>query len=37
VKGGPTCGATKKACGGMDGTDGLDGPDHIWMVLVQGL
>jgi hypothetical protein len=27
MNGGPTYGATKKACGSLDGTDGLDGTD----------
>jgi hypothetical protein len=37
VNGSPTYGAAKKACGDLDGTDGLDGPDHILMVPIQGL
>jgi hypothetical protein len=37
VNDGPTNGAAKKVCGGLDGTDGLDGPDHMLMVPVQGL
>jgi hypothetical protein len=37
VNGGPTSGAAKRACGGLDGTDGLDGPGHMLMVPVQGL
>jgi hypothetical protein len=37
VNGGPTDGTVKKVCGDLDGTDGLDGPDHMLMVPVQGL
>jgi hypothetical protein len=37
VNGGPIGGAAKKACDGLDGTDGLDEPDHMLMVPVQGL
>jgi hypothetical protein len=37
VNGGPTSSAAKKACGGLDGTDGLDRPYHMLMVPVQGL
>jgi hypothetical protein len=37
MNGGPTCGAVKKVCGGLYGTDGLDGPDHMLMVPVQEL
>jgi hypothetical protein len=37
VKGDPACGAAKKAWGGLDGTDDLDGPDYMLMAPVQGL
>jgi hypothetical protein len=37
VNSGPTNGVAKKACGGVDGIDGLDRPGHMLMVLVQGL
>jgi hypothetical protein len=37
VNGGPTYGVAKKACGGLDRNDGLDGPDHMLMVPIQGL
>jgi hypothetical protein len=37
VNGGPTDVAAKKACDGLGGTDGVDGPDHMLMVPVQGL
>jgi hypothetical protein len=34
VNSGPTGDAAKKACSGLDGTDGLDGPSHMLMVPV---
>jgi hypothetical protein len=34
VNSGPTGDAAKKACSGLDGTDGLDGPSHMLMVSV---
>jgi hypothetical protein len=37
VNGGPTGGAAKKVCNGLDGTDGVDGPSHMLMVPVLGL
>jgi hypothetical protein len=37
VNGGSNSGAAKKACNCQDGADGLDEPDHMLMVPVQGL
>jgi hypothetical protein len=36
MNGGPTYDAMKKVCGGMDGTNELDGHGHMLMVPVQG-
>jgi hypothetical protein len=35
--GGPTDAIMRKACGSPDGTDGVDRPGHMLMVLVHGL